>query len=172
MVQKYMNQKKKKYLGVIVDDKLTWKYHIYELRKKLGTTLGVLYQLKKHKLSTNSLKTVYYSLFQSYLTYGIALWGHAHAELVRKIEILQNKAIRIIKNLDYQSNTDDSYKELNILKVEDLKTHYLSVLMWQFNNGDLPTSFNSLFTFVKDSHKLNLRSSKNNKLSESDKINT
>ena len=37
-----------KYLGLIVDDKLTWKYHIFELRKKLGMIIGIMHKLKSH----------------------------------------------------------------------------------------------------------------------------
>ena len=36
-----------KYLGLIVDDRLSWKFHIQELSKKLSRTIGILYRLKK-----------------------------------------------------------------------------------------------------------------------------
>lgn len=169
---KIFESNKMKYLGLIVDRKLTWKLHLYELRKKLGVTLGILNQLKKHKVPINSLISIYYSLFQSYLSYGIALWGYANEVNFSKIKVLQNKAIRIIKGLDYHASTNSTYKELKILKVEDLRTHYLSNLMWEFDNGDLPTSFNTLFNYVKNNHNRDLRSSKQNKLSENVKINT
>ena len=44
--------------------------------------------------------------------------------------------------------------------------------MWEFDNGLLPNSFDTLFRYVKDVHKFNLRSSKNNEMSENIKINT
>ena len=39
--------KKIKYLGLIEDDRLTWKFHIHELSKKLSRIIGILYCLKK-----------------------------------------------------------------------------------------------------------------------------
>ena len=36
-----------KYLGVIMDDRLTWKYHIFELRKKLSKSVGIIYKMSK-----------------------------------------------------------------------------------------------------------------------------
>ena len=46
----------------------TRKYHIYELRKKLNKTIGIMYQLKK--CDKRILQSIYYSLFQSHLNYG------------------------------------------------------------------------------------------------------
>ena len=38
---------KLKYLGMILDNSLSWKHHIFELRKKLGRAIGILYKMKK-----------------------------------------------------------------------------------------------------------------------------
>ena len=49
--------KKLRYLGLIVDDRLTWKFHISELKKKLGQMIGIVYKLKKNG-STSSYTEV------------------------------------------------------------------------------------------------------------------
>ena len=36
-----------KYLGIIMDDRLTWKFHIFELRKKLNRSVGMIYKMRK-----------------------------------------------------------------------------------------------------------------------------
>ena len=50
----------------------------------------------KHFLPHNALKTLYYTLIQSHLTYGIQAWGHRNT--VKKLQTLQKRAVRIINN--------------------------------------------------------------------------
>ena len=68
------------YLGVIMDDKLTWKFHILELKKKLSQIIRIIYKLKKLGTPTFTLKSIYFALFQSYLTYGLCVYGETSAE--------------------------------------------------------------------------------------------
>ena len=63
-----------KFLGVLVDEHLSWKYHICELRKKLSRTTGLFFKLR-HWLPLATLICLYNSLFSSFLNYGIIVWG-------------------------------------------------------------------------------------------------
>ena len=63
-----------KFLGVLVDEHLSWKYHICELRKKLSRTTGLFFKLR-HWLPIATLICLYNSLFSSFLNYGIIVWG-------------------------------------------------------------------------------------------------
>ena len=75
---------------------------------------------------TEVLKTLYQSLINSHLTYGIKCWGYAHAQL----EKTQKKAIRVMANKKSNSHTAPLFKQYFILKIEDLfklnclKMHY------------------------------------------------
>ena len=53
-----------KYLGVYIDDKLTWKNQIGHLCSKLSKVCGVVNKLR-HYVSLSTLKLVNYSLFHS-----------------------------------------------------------------------------------------------------------
>ena len=35
-----------RYLGLIMDNSLSWKHHIFELRKKLSPAVGILYKMR------------------------------------------------------------------------------------------------------------------------------
>ena len=63
-----------KFLGVLLDANLSWKYHINELLKKLSRTLGLFYKIRYY-LPLEILKQLYYSLFYSFVSYGITVWG-------------------------------------------------------------------------------------------------
>ena len=65
-----------KFLGVIIDDRLSWDYHIKALTKKLSCCTGSLNQIIQ-SIPENLHKDIYHTLFESYLTYGsrpINLW--------------------------------------------------------------------------------------------------
>jgi hypothetical protein len=53
-----------KFVGLIIDSSLNWKKHIAYLTTKLGKACYALQSLKPY-LSTQTLVTVYYSLFHS-----------------------------------------------------------------------------------------------------------
>ena len=75
---------------------------------------------------------------------------------LRKVEVLQNGALRIISN-DY-GHVSPHYKALNILKFKDNITLKNCLLLHDFINKKLPNSFNNYFTTCKDLHTINSRS--------------
>ena len=66
-----------KFLGVIIDEQLTWKDHISLLRSKLSKTVGLLYRVR-HLLSRSALFILYCYLFLPYLTYCAEIWGNTY----------------------------------------------------------------------------------------------
>ena len=159
-----------RYLGVILDNKLTWKYHIFELGKKLNRAVGMLYKLRRMNCSRQILLSLYFAIFQSHLTYGICLWGNADSSILNKIFLSQKRAIRVIAGLDYRESTSEAFRELKILKVSDLfKTQFASV-MWDQDHGALPACFGSTFKTISDIHHHFTRASSAQKLSENVKI--
>ena len=164
--------KKIKYLGLIVDDRLSWKFHINELCKKLGRVIGIIYRLKKTNCPKSVLLCIYSSLFQSQLCYGIMAWGSASKNLIEKLYLLQKKAIRIISNASYTANSKPLFKELDLLNIWDLFEHQVANFMFDFDHGTLPDVFSSYFVKVKEIHSYNTRSAAQGKLSSQINANT
>ena len=50
-----------KYLGVIIDSSLSWKYQISNISKMISRAIGIMYKLRPY-LPINVMKNVYYSL--------------------------------------------------------------------------------------------------------------
>ena len=59
-----------KYLGILIDSQLTFKYHINELSKKVSRAVGVLYKLGPF-VTPKILTNVYYAIVYPFLLYGI-----------------------------------------------------------------------------------------------------
>ena len=161
---------KVKYLGIILDSRLTWKIHVDELCKKLGRTVGMLFKIR-HQCIKRVLRSLYFSLFESHLSYGLPVWGCANQALIQKLFILQKKAIRAITFSDFRAHTSPIFKDINVLKVNDLFQYQVSSIMWDYDHNTLPKSLNSLFTKTKSTHSHRTRFANADKLTI-DKVNS
>ena len=65
-----------KYLGVLLDNKLSWKPHVQKVKTQLSSACGILSKLK-HYTTLPVSKVVYNSLIHPYLNYAILIWGRA-----------------------------------------------------------------------------------------------
>ena len=65
-----------KYLGVLLDSNLSWKFHIDNVALKVSRTVGVVARLR-HFVPRTTLLNIYQSLILPYLRYGLAAWGQA-----------------------------------------------------------------------------------------------
>ena len=108
-----------KFLGIIVDNKLSWKLHINNICNIISCNIGLINRLKSH-LPQSSIFMLYSSLILPYLNYGLLVWGNTHQTLLESVLLLQKKVIRIICNAPFLSHTDPLFFENNILKIKDL----------------------------------------------------
>ena len=65
-----------KFLGVTIDDKLTWKCHIENISRKISKSIVIIYKLTPF-VNNKTLLDLYYSLIYTYLTYCSIVWGTA-----------------------------------------------------------------------------------------------
>lgn len=114
-----------KYLGVIVDQNLSWSSHISALKHYLLSTVRFFYRLRK-LCSSKMLEIMYHGLIHSKLQYGLSCWGCAYTTKIRPLLILQKCLIRRICNADRLAHSLDLFKKLNILPVKHL--YYYKVL--------------------------------------------
>ena len=85
---------KAKYLGVIIDNKLSWGPHIEHLTKRLRSNAGQLARLRD-TVPENHHKVLYHSLFESHLSYGITVWGHVSDTMKRPLKVSQKHCIPV-----------------------------------------------------------------------------
>ena len=128
---------KTKFLGVIIDKKLTWKEHISYLSSKISRGIGMIIKAKK-RLNKDALVTLYYSFIYSYMTYCNHVWGTACITRLNKIIILQKKAIRIICNVNRRTPTDPLFRDLKIVPFLDVNIYSIARFMFRYVNGSLP----------------------------------
>ena len=75
---------------------------------------GALAKLR-NCVSIDVLKNVYHALIYSYLRYGIMIWGNATQEVMKLLQVLVNKAIRILTFAPFGNiELSPVYKQLKI----------------------------------------------------------
>ena len=145
-----------KYLGVLIDPYLRWDYHIKTLAPKLSRAVGMLAKMR-HFLTTEILRNLYFGIFYSIMTYGAQVWGQHNNAHVRRISKLNDKAIRIMNFAKYHDDPSEHYKNLNILKFQDIIKLNNYLYIHDHFNLNLPTSLLDNFKFIKTSHNHNTR---------------
>ena len=84
------------FLGLHLNENLSWKPHMLALFKKLSRNISIMYKLTFYLNKTNLLN-VYYSLIVSHLRYGITVWNHGNQSIVQKLQRICNKFITYIQ---------------------------------------------------------------------------
>ena len=90
-----------KFLGVTFDQNLSWDAHIESLYKQLKCAIAMIKRIKPC-IPKENFKTVYSTLFESYMLYGISMWGGIPQYKTAKIFRLQKKCLRIFFG-DYEA---------------------------------------------------------------------
>ena len=78
----------------------------------------------KNILTETALKSVYYALFHSNMIYCLPIWASASSSLLKPIETLQKKAIRIVFKLPYNAHTEPYFKSSKILPFQKLILYF------------------------------------------------
>ena len=160
---KLFESTKIKYLGIILDQRLAWSHHINELAKKLNRTLGLVYKIREN-CTRDVLRSLYFSLFHSHLTYGIPVWGKCAKFLLERIRLIHKKVLRAISFSDFRAPTTPILKNLEILDIDDLIKQQIASLMWEYDHNIMPPALSKLFTARNTIHAHNLRNARNDEL--------
>ena len=93
--QKIIRTTHTRYLGILMDQHLSWDQRLKMLKRELSRANGLLPKVHYY-LSPKLLRTLYFSILESRLRYGCQIWGQRSHFNVNDIANLQHKAIRII----------------------------------------------------------------------------
>ena len=145
-----------KHLGLILDEHLTWTLHMKSLKTKLSIANGLLAKVR-YSTSSELLRTIYHALFNSHLRHGCQVWGQSKTQQVKEISILQRKALRILTFNDRYTPAEPLFKEMKILRLNDIIQIENSLLVLNETNNALPEAFNEFFQSANNHHDHNTR---------------
>jgi len=115
-----------KFLGLIIDDSLSWKAHIDQIMPKFNTACLVIRTIQG-MMSPETLRMVYCTYIHSIMSYGIIFGGNQpHSEKIFKI---QKRVIRIITNSGARDSCRELFKKLEILPLYPQYIFSLSIFV-------------------------------------------
>ena len=158
-----------KFLGIIIDENLTWKKHIDVISKTISRNVGMLTKMK-HYVPGYILYSLYCTLVLPYINYGILIWGNTCKTYLDKIFKLQKWAIRTISHEHYRSHTGPLFKKHNVLNVFDSFKLELGVFMYKHNTKLLPQTFSDYFIKHNQIHRYSTRNSEDYSIHKATKM--
>ncbi len=148
-----------KYLGIFMDDKLSWKNHISHLKNKIIKFVGIFYK-KRDFLPKACRKNLYFAMVHSNILHGIEIYGNTYQSNLRGLETTVNKILRILQGKRLKEiHCMDLYKEYETLPVSDLFKFQIVKFMhtYHVNIMKLPKVFHNYFLMNSLVHSHNTR---------------
>ena len=100
---------------------------------------------------------LYYSFVYPYLIYCNHIWGSTYKTNLSKLQVLQNKAVRIITGSPRRTNTEMMYRNNNILKLDSINVYLIGQFMYKIHHKTLPYIFDNFFKHNHHIHDHNTR---------------
>ena len=123
-----------KFLGVMLDENISWKDHIKTIEKKLAKNSGLLYRTKPY-LGERSLKTKCFTYIA---------WASTCITKLKPLRYTEKQAVHIVFNKGRLSHSKPLFKILNALNVYYINLHQHLSFMYRLGNSDIPAIFNDI----------------------------
>ena len=108
-----------KFLGVIVDESLTWYNHNSYVSNVVSKYSGILYRLKR-VLPCSTLFSLYNTLVLPHLYYCNIIWADPNNCNLNSVLLKQKRIIRLCTNSTWLAHTRPLFSKLNTLNIYDL----------------------------------------------------
>lgn len=124
-----------KYLGYILDSNLNFGLLVSKLIHLLNYKIYLLARMRA-SLTQFAALSVYKSTILSLMDYVILFYSSFNKPMQRKLQVLQNRAIRIILRLPNRTNVDEQHIRLNIWHIEN--RHWYFLMKFMFAQTQIP----------------------------------
>ncbi|GFV46158.1 RNA-directed DNA polymerase from mobile element jockey [Trichonephila clavipes] len=120
-------------LGLLLDNKLTWRQHILYTRNKFRNALRLIYPLicRDSTMTRDNKVLLYTAVLRPILSYGCPVWGYAAKSNLKTLEISQNKTIRMIVHANMYMKNTHIYEAL---KLPNFKSYIQKIAINFFNS--------------------------------------
>ena len=141
-----------KYLGIKINESLTWNEHINDIAIKLNWANAMLHKVRE-SVNTRVLKLIYHTIFDCHLNYANTAWGQNKNSL-NHLFLLQKKALRIISFECRNAHWNPLFYRHEIVKLDGkIIVENCLFISSKSINLDISSIFNNWFTFSSDSHR-------------------
>ena len=132
-----------KYLGIWLDDKFTFKYHIDNLACKLRQKIGFFYR-NRASFPMACRKRVIEAVFLSVLDYGDVIYGKAAPSVLKPLDAVYHSALRFITGEHYRTHHCTLYERVGWPSLIDRRNKHWYLFIFKAIDGTLPLYLKSL----------------------------
>ena len=146
-----------KYLGIEIDDKLSWCNHIDKICKKVSSGIGMIKRMRPY-VDVETLVVIYKSLVQCHFDYCSSVWDNVGITLAEKLQKLQNRAARVITHSTYDIRSHTLRQQLGWDDLQTRRNKHKAIMMYKIYHGLCPDYLSEMFTSRSMSTHYGLRS--------------
>lgn len=142
-----------KYLGIFIDNHLTWERQFSHICQLLGAKISRLRRLRK-SVPSHILNTICRTCLFPTFDYVCSVWGNAKVQHKRKVQRLQNYAARIVtNNFDYvNTRGEDLVRGLKWQTFNDRVNYFTALLMFKCIHGLAPHYLSDHIVMACEAH--------------------
>ena len=141
-----------KFLGIVIDDKLSFSAHITTVCNKISRNIGFINKLS-HFIPKNPLRCLYYSLIYPHLTYAIEAWGNSSKTKLSRLRRLLDRCLKI---LGKESN-DSTYHGLKLFTLNEIYQFFTFIRIFKYYSSGLGNYFRYKFSMNQVAHSYRTR---------------
>ena len=145
-----------KYLGVLIDECLSYKPHIELLSSKIARNVGIMRKLKKF-FPYDVIRSLYFSTVHPYLLYCNVVWSSTFPTHLLPLRAMQNSAIRVLCGDKKGASVRRRYVERHILPLHGVSKFYSALFLFKYERGLLPQCFGQMFVAGCNVHEYSTR---------------
>ena len=145
-----------KFLGVYLDENISWKHHINIVSTKVCKSIGILYRTRCI-LSKFLRKQLYFSFINCYLNYANIAWASTNKSKLQALYRHQKHAARIINFKDKFTSAKPLLEQINAMTVYEMNIFQTLCFMYLCQNGNTPSIFKHIYA-LKPFNKYTTRS--------------
>ena len=134
-----------KFLGVFIDENLSWKQHIYILSSKISKSISILYK-SRDVLSKQCLNQLYFSFIHSYVNYANIAWASTCKSKLERLYRCQKYAARVIYHKDRYTHASPLLNDMTALNVFKLNIFNILCFMYKCKQNLNRPVFRNIFT--------------------------
>ena len=133
-----------RFLGVLIDENLSWKNHVDMIKKKMRAALGAVMRIRVY-LSSKAMLCLYHSLLLSHVCYCITNWCFGNETRIHQLQRICNKFIRLVFGLKKRDSVKNVLKQNGLLTIKQVYHVELAIFMYKTVKKLHPVAILNLF---------------------------
>ena len=148
-----------RYLGVEVDQFLSWEGHISALIEKISSGIGMLRHGKRY-FPLTTVQSMYKSIIEPHFRFCCSVWGVCSATTLNKLQKLQNRIARIATSSPYDAPSQPLLEKLGWQTIRELIDMETATMVYRSINNEAPDYLSTLFERLSQNTINELRNTK------------